>query len=103
MKRALKAVFDDPAIDEISAADLLGDYPAVQYNPPEGGFHIDILQRLGEAFHYDDIEVDVLPVDGVPVPVATARTVVRMKQDTVRLQDRADAARLREHFGLEEE
>jgi hypothetical protein len=103
MKRALNAVFDDPAIDEISAADLLGDYPAIQYNPPDGTFHIDILQRLGEAFHYDDVEVEVLDVEGVPVPVATARTVVRMKQDTVRLQDRADAARLREHFGFEEE
>ncbi len=103
MKRALKTVFDDPAIDEISAADLLGEYPAIQYNPPEGDFHIDILQRLGEAFCYDDVEAEVLAVEGIPVPVATARTVVRMKQDTVRLQDRADAARLREHFGFEEE
>jgi hypothetical protein len=27
----------------------------------------------------------------------------RMKKDTVRLQDRADAARIREAFGLEED
>lgn len=103
IKRALKTVFDDPAIDEISAEELLGDYPAVQYNPPEGTFHIDIVHRLGEAFDYDDIEVEVLDVKGIQVPVATPRMIYRMKKDTVRLQDRADAERLRDHFKLEEE
>lgn len=103
MRRALKAVFHDPAIDDFSSEDLLGDYPAIQYNPPDGTFHIDIVHRLGEAFQYDDIEVEVLDVEGVHVPCATARMVYRMKKDTVRLQDRADAQRLRDHFHLEEE
>ena len=35
-------------------ADLLGDYPAVQYVPPEGTFSIDILTRLGTL----DIKID---------------------------------------------
>ena len=103
MKRALKSVFHDPSIDEISSEELLGDYPAVQYNPPEGMFHIDIVHRLGEAFHYDDIEVELVEVEGIQVPVATPGMIYRMKKDTVRLQDRADAERLREHFKLEEE
>lgn len=103
LKRALKSVFHDSSIDEISSEELLGDYPAVQYNPPEGMFHIDIVHRLGEAFHYDDIEVEVLDVEGIQVPVATPRMIYRMKKDTVRLQDRADAERLREHFKIEEE
>lgn len=103
MKRALKAVFHDPAIDEMSSEELLGDYPAIEYNPPDGTFHIDILHRLGEAFHYGDIEVEVLDVEGVQVPCATPRMVYRMKKDTVRPQDRADAERLREHFHIEEE
>jgi hypothetical protein len=46
LKQALRAVFDDPHIDEISADDLLGDYPAVQYVPPDGAFHVDILTSL---------------------------------------------------------
>lgn len=103
MKRALRSVFLDPTVDEISADDLLGDYPAVQYNPPSGAFHIDIVHRLGEVFDYDDIEVEELEIEGVRVPVATARMLYRMKKDTVRLQDRADAERLRQHFGLDEE
>lgn len=43
---------DDPSIDEITAEDLLGDYPAVQYIPPEGAFRLDIPTRLGEAFAF---------------------------------------------------
>lgn len=35
LERALHSVFADPSIDEISADDLLGDYPAIQYVPPE--------------------------------------------------------------------
>jgi hypothetical protein len=38
LKAALRDVFDDPSIEEIAAHDLLGEYPAVQYIPPEGGF-----------------------------------------------------------------
>ena len=45
MKRALRAVFDDLAIDEMSGEELLGDCPAIEYNPPDGTFHIDISKR----------------------------------------------------------
>lgn len=31
VKRALSSVFRDPCIDEISAVDLAGEYPAVRY------------------------------------------------------------------------
>jgi hypothetical protein len=37
------------------------------------------------------------------VRVASPRMLYRMKKDTVRPQDRADAARIREAFGLEDE
>lgn len=103
LRAALSSVFDDPDIAQITAADLGGDYPAVQYVPPEGTFHIDLLSRLGEAFRFEDIEVEDHVVEGIHVPVATARTLYRMKKDTVRLQDRADAERLRRHFDVEEE
>ena len=42
LKAALRAVIDDPEIENITAQDLLGDYPAVQYIPPDGAFHVDI-------------------------------------------------------------
>ena len=102
LRTALHAVFTDPAIDEISAADLLGDYPAVAYVPPDGPFHIDILTRLGEAFTFEDLETMGIDFKGVPVPVVTPRMLHRMKRDTVRPKDRGDAEELRRRFGLGE-
>ncbi len=102
LKAALRRVFADPCIDEIQADDLLGDYPAVQYVPPEGDFHIDILTRLGEAFRYEDMVSQRVRFEDVDAVVATPQTLYRMKRDTVRLKDRADAAALKRLFELQE-
>jgi hypothetical protein len=56
LEHALRSAFADPSIDEISADDLLGDYPAVQYVSPEGAFYVDILTRLGEGSRFEDLE-----------------------------------------------
>ena len=103
LKLALRSVFDDPHIEEISADDLLGDYPDVQYVPPDGTFHVDILTRLGEAFRFADLEVVRLGFDERAVSVVSPLTLYRMKRQTVRLKDRADAELLKQRFGLEDE
>src|SRR5918998_1187174 len=37
LRQALRDAYDnDPHIDEISSADLLGDYPTIRYFPPTG-------------------------------------------------------------------
>lgn len=102
LREALRSVFDDPCIDEITADDLLGDYPAVQYAPPSEGFHIDILTRLGERFSYDELEAETVDFDGVPVTIVTARTLYEMKKDTVRAKDRGDAEALVRRFKWKE-
>lgn len=102
LKRALRSVFDDASIDEIDPDDLAGGYPVIRYGPPDGQLQIDIVGRLGEAFVFDDIESEVLDIDGTPVPVATPGMLYTMKRDTVRPQDRADAVVLRERFDLDE-
>jgi hypothetical protein len=101
LRRALRRVWQDPSIDEITAADLAGDFPAVQYVAPDGT-PIDILSRLGEAFEFADIEATVYSYGDVDVKVATPETLYRMKRDTIRLRDKADAQVLREKFGLKE-
>lgn len=103
LKVALATVFEDESIEEISADDLMGEYPAVQYVPPDGTFHVDILTRLGDAFRFEDLELERHPFEELTVSVVTPRTLYRMKKDTGRLQDRADAALLRERFSLEDE
>jgi hypothetical protein len=102
LRTALKAAVDDPAIDDISTDDLLGDYPAVQYNPPDATFHIDILTRLGDAYQFADLSIERVAFDDVVVSVVTPQTLYEMKRDTVRLKDKADAQALRERFGLKD-
>jgi len=104
LRRALTSVYqDDPSIEQITADDLGGDYPAIEYTPPHGRYSLDILSRLGTVFRYEDLEWSETDVDGVKVRVATPRTLYRMKRDTVRAQDRLDAEWIRRSFGLEEE
>lgn len=102
LRQALYDALADPEIEHITAADLLGDYPAVQYIPPGGAFHVDILTRLGNAFAFDDLETQRVPYEDLTVTVVTPGTLYRMKRSTVRLKDRADAAALRQQFGFDE-
>lgn len=102
LRAALNDVFEDPEIEQISADDLAGAYPAIQYVPPTGEFHVDILARLGERYRYEDIEGQDMDVEGIRVRVATPRMLYRMKRDSVRLRDRADAERLLQRFGWED-
>jgi hypothetical protein len=68
LRKALASVFTDPHIEEITATDLLGSYPAIQYVPPDGGFHLDILTRLGEAFRFEDLKSERVDFDGSKSP-----------------------------------
>jgi hypothetical protein len=101
LKAALRSVIEDPSIDEISAEDLCGAYPAVRYVPPDG-FGLDLITRLGEAFRYEDLGIEERDYEGVPVKVVTARTLWRMKRNTTRPADRIDADVLAERFGFGE-
>lgn len=99
--RALRKVWNDPAIAEIRAEDLAGDYPVIQYIAPDGT-EIDLLARLGEAFGFEDLSAETHSYGGVEVRSATAETLYRMKRDTVRLQDKVDAHMLKEKFELKD-
>ena len=102
LRAALRSVFDDASIDEIVAADLEGQYPVVRYGPPDGDFVIDLIGRIGDAFAFDDLDSERRTVDGVVVRVATPSTLYRLKKDTLRAIDRADAEALRRRFLPEE-
>jgi hypothetical protein len=99
LRCALHRVWHDPAIDEITSTDLAGNYPAIQYVAPDGT-PIDNPSRLGEAFA--DLAATVYSYGDVEMRVATPETLYRMKRDTVRLRDKAEAQVLREKFGLKD-
>jgi acylphosphatase len=103
LRAALRQAYDDdPHINEITAADLLGDYPAVRYYPPSGDLYFDVLTRLGEAARFETVEAETKSIEGVHVRVATPAALYRLKRDTVRAIDQQDAAALRERFALKD-
>jgi hypothetical protein len=74
LRSALRAVYeDDSTINEISSADLLGEYPTVRYVPPTGDLYFDVMTRLGEVANFETIDAEVKEVDGTEVRVATQR------------------------------
>lgn len=103
LKRALRSVWDDPSIDDINTDELINDYPAVRYGPPDTDLYVDFLTRLGEAYSYATLEWMTTEVDGVPIRVVTPAQLFQMKRNTVRLKDRNDAEALRQAFDLSEE
>jgi hypothetical protein len=104
LRQALRSLYkDDPDVDQIRVEDLAGDYPAIEYIPPDALYSLDIISRLGEAFCYETIESEEVFLDGIRIRVATPAMLYRMKKDTVRPQDRLDAEQLRRLFKLEGE
>lgn len=102
LKAALRSVFEDPCIDEITAEDLLGEYPAVQYVPPTENFHVDILTRLGELYDFAGLASERVDFGGVSVTVVTPEMLHRMKKGTIRPKDWGDAQRIASRFGWKE-
>ena len=104
LRSALRAVYEgDPHIAEISTQDLLGDYPAVRYFPPSGDLYFDVFTRLGEVATFETVEAEIKEIEGTQVRVATPSALYQLKKGTIRLQDQADAAALRERFNLVDE
>lgn len=103
LRRALRAAYgDDPSIDDIRDADLLGEYPSVRYYPPSGDLFLDVMTRLGDAASFDTVAAEIKEIEGIRVRVATPGALYRLKKDTVRPLDRRDAAALAERFHLKE-
>lgn len=72
----------------------------MRYGPPEGDLYLDIVTRLGEAFTWKDLDVESKTVENVNVRVVSPTTLCRMKKDTVRPLDHADAAALAREYDL---
>jgi len=103
LKRALRSVWDDPSIDEIDAEEMIGDYPAVRYGPPDTDIYMDFLTRLGEAYSYGTLQWQMAEIEGVPIRVVTPAQLYAMKRNTVRHKDRNDAEALRQAYSLSED
>ena len=68
-----------------------------------GDLYFDVLTRLGEAATFETVAAEIKDIDGTQVSVATPSALYKLKKGTIRLQDQADAAALRERFNLTDE
>jgi len=94
LRKALHSVFEDASIEEITL-DELRHYPVIRYGTPDG-FYIDIMTRIGEAFAYEDLKYEMIAYRGTKIKIGTPETLYKLKKDTVRLKDKADALFLKE-------
>ncbi len=94
LRKALYSLFADSDIEEITFNELV-KYPVIRYGTPNG-FHIDIMAQLGEAATYDDLKYEIMEIEGQKIRVATAETLLRLKENTIRPEDKGDAHFLRE-------
>lgn len=98
LRKALRTIFkDDASIEEITLKEL-NSYAVIRYGPPEGDYYIDIMTKIGEAFSYDDLEFEIIEIEGVKIRIATAETLFKMKKNTVREKDKMDAIFLKERI-----
>ena len=104
LRAALREAYDgDPHIEEMTSADLLGEYPAVRYYPPTGDLYFDVLTRLDDAARFETIDAEIKEIAGTRVRVATPAALYGLKKATARAIDRQDAAALRERFELRDD
>jgi predicted nucleotidyltransferase len=94
LRKALYSLFSDSDIEEITFDELI-KYPVIRYGTPNG-FHIDIMAKLGETATYDDLKYEIMEIEGQKIRVATAETLLRLKENTIRPEDKGDAFFLRE-------
>lgn len=92
LRQALTSVFADEAISEITHEEL-ERYPVLRYGTPED-YYIDVLDRIGEMFCYDDLEYENIMSQSVPTRVATIVTLIKLKKGTLRPRDHMDVGYL---------
>jgi hypothetical protein len=94
LRKALFEVFEDEDIQEITFHEL-EKYPVIRYGTPDG-FHIDIMAHLGELASYDDLRYEIMEIEGQKIRVATPESLLKLKENTVRPEDKVDALFLNE-------
>jgi hypothetical protein len=93
-QRALKSLYDDQDIEEISISELK-KYAVIRYGTPDN-FYIDIMAGIGEAEDFDSIESEIKRIGDISIKVATPEDLYRMKNNTIRPHDKGDALFLKE-------
>ena len=94
LKDALKKVYKDSSIDEITL-DELKEYAVIRYGSQDGYF-IDLIVKIGEGEDYNSLEFDTITVENKKIKIAKPESLIRLKSNTIRPEDKRDAMFLNE-------
>ncbi len=94
LRNALNDVFHDPCIKDITLNEL-NKYAVIRYGT-QSGFYLDIMAGIGTVADYNSIAYKELKIRNVPVKIATPEALFKLKENTIRPQDKRDALFLKE-------
>lgn len=94
LRDALNDVFQDKCIKDITFNELK-KYAVIRYGT-QTGFYLDIMAGIGTVADYNSIAFKELKIDNVPVKIATPEALFKLKESTIRPQDKRDALFLKE-------
>jgi len=89
LKDALHSIYDDPAIDEITY-DEMNTYSVIRYGTSDG-FYLDIMVRIGDVADYSSVEKEIKEIEGVKIYLSTVASLLKLKENTIRPEDKRDA------------
>ena len=89
LQRALRSQYNDPAIEEITLEELC-KYSVLRYGTPDD-FYLDLMVRIGEAADYNSLTAEAREIDGIIINLATPESLLKLKQNTMRPEDKRDA------------
>lgn len=89
LKSALKTIYDDPSIEEISP-EVVKEYAVIRYGTPDD-FNLDFIGKIGDMFSFAEVKAgaEVFEIDSIKIPVCGLEMLIRMKE-TVRDRDVRD-------------
>ena len=87
-RNALKQIFNDKEIDEITYEEL-NKYAVIRYGTEEG-FYLDIITGIGETFKFQDLKFITKTIEGVKIKFADLTTLYKLKKHTYREIDQLD-------------
>jgi predicted nucleotidyltransferase len=88
LKDALHSIYDDIAIDEITY-DEMNRYSVIRYGTSDG-FYLDIMARIGDVADYSSVEKEIKEVEGVKIYLSTVASLLKLKENTIRPEDKRD-------------
>lgn len=81
LKSALKALYNDISIEEITPSDI-EEYAVIRCGTPDE-FYIDIIARLGDEISFKDVwnDVVIFEIDNIEIPVCGLEMLIKDKKD----------------------